>query len=89
MDVSKTYRKIQKLLDTLTDEELVHMQKYLQVLIDAREHMANYDPEKDPILTGEGLIHGPTDLAERVEEILYGEDYPPQMVDEKVNEKTS
>ena len=78
MEVTRVYREIQTRLNELTDEELVNMRKYIQVLIETREHLAQYDPENDPILTGEGLFYGPVDLSERVEEILYGEDYPPR-----------
>ena len=82
MDYSKTYREIQTKITELTDEEVQSLLLFVEAEIDAREHMAKYDPSKDPYLTGEGLFEGPPDLAARDEEIMYGEDYPLKKADE-------
>lgn len=83
MDRSKLYYEILERVDELSDEELSALSSYVKEMIAAREHMARYDPAKDPTVTGEGLFEGPPDLSERVEEILYGKDSPANKSDEK------
>jgi len=83
MERSSLYDELLKQVDELGDEELVALSKYVKEMIAAREHMANYDPAKDPTVTGEGLFEGPPDLSERVEEILYGKDSPANKADDK------
>lgn len=75
---SETYYQIATLIDELPEEELAVLMSLVKSRIDAIEHMATYDPAKDPVLTGEDLFEGPGDLSERVEELLYGEDEPEQ-----------
>lgn len=82
MDYSKAYREIQTKIRELSDDEIRALMSFVQIELEAREHLANYDPAKDPFLTGEGLFSGPPDLAERVEELLYGDDYPLKKADE-------
>ena len=74
MALSKTYFEIAELIDTLPEDELRVLLTLVKNRIDAIEYMANYDPEKDPMLTGEDLFEGPGDLSERVEEILFGDE---------------
>jgi hypothetical protein len=66
MDRSKQYYAILEQMDELSDEELVALSGYVKEMIAAREHMARYDPAKDPTVTGKGLFEGPPDLSERV-----------------------
>lgn len=65
MDFTADRQELYTLLDTLSDEQ-VHFQflKSIQALSDAK---SEYNPEADPLV---GFISGPTDVAERVEEIL-------------------
>ena len=51
--------------------------------MELRLKIFRYDPEKDPIVQGETLISGAPDLAERIEDILYGEETPAPKADEK------
>ncbi len=60
-------------IEGLDEEQLNDLLRYINLLLEEKERFAKYDPAKDPILTGEALFSGPTDLAERTEEILYGE----------------
>lgn len=74
MDMLDTYTQIVRLIDDLSDEELNALASYVREMIGARQHMANYDPEKDPVVTGEGLLDGPPDLSARVSAFLHPED---------------
>ena len=78
MALSKTYFEVVDMIDTLPEDELRVLLTLVRSRIEAIEHMAKYDPEKEPMLTGEDLFDGPGDLSERVEEILYGDEKPTQ-----------
>ena len=71
MELSAEYHKIASMIDTLPEDELKLLLSFVQSRIDAFEHMARYDPARDP--SGTGLFAGPEDLSEQVEDILYGE----------------
>jgi hypothetical protein len=83
METSDRYTQIIGQVNELTDNELIDLSKYVQEMIAVRQHMANYDPAKDPILTGEGLFDGPPDLSERVKEIVRRDDAPIETIDEQ------
>jgi len=56
-------------LNRLDEAQLANILRYIEVM-QADELPDNYDPDSDPTI---GLISGPTDLAERTEEILWAE----------------
>jgi hypothetical protein len=67
------YYTLLRQIDELGDQELDDLFKYVRTLLQARERMAKYDLENDTAVTGEGLFEGPSDLSEKVEDILYSE----------------
>ena len=74
MDYSKLYRTLQTGIRELSDEEVAKLLSFIEVELKARRHMANYDPTKDVFLTEEIGFESSPDLAERAEDILYGEE---------------
>jgi hypothetical protein len=76
MDYSKLYRTLQTGIRELSDEEVVELLSFIEIEVASRQHMANYDPSKDALLTGEIGFEGSSDLSERIEDILYGEEQP-------------
>jgi hypothetical protein len=60
-------------IEKMNEEQLAELLRFINLLLAEEERTSAYDPENDPILTGEALFDGETDLAERNEELLYGE----------------
>ena len=54
---------------TMTDEQIEALIRYIES-ISPHDLPPEYDPAKDPLMTGELFFDGPPDLAERTEEIL-------------------
>jgi hypothetical protein len=54
---------------TMTDEQIEQLIRYIES-ISPNDLPPDYDPAKDPFITGEAFFDGPPDLAERTEEIL-------------------
>jgi hypothetical protein len=73
MDTPTIREKVIAEMNNLHDEEVAQILDYVLMLKAETEHLADYDPAQDPILTGEDLFDGPGDLSEHDEEILYGE----------------
>jgi hypothetical protein len=71
---SALFRELQDKIRQLSDDELRQMRDFLAVEIAGRDHMSRYDPAHDPVLTGEGLVDDRVDLADRTEELLYGDE---------------
>lgn len=61
------------ILNELSDEQVETLLEHVRVFQLENAHKAKYDPAKDQILINDGLFDGPGDLAERAEEILYGD----------------
>jgi hypothetical protein len=65
-------------IDTLSETQLAELLRYIEVL-QSPELPDDYDPDNDPTI---GFISGPTDLAERTEDILNAEFAQPPKGDE-------
>lgn len=72
MDREEMQREFYNRMLELTDDELRELIRIAQLRLAERHSALEYRPENDPILTGEGLINGDDNLAEHVEDILYG-----------------
>jgi hypothetical protein len=69
-------------LETMTDEEIEVMLEYAEEL-KSGELPPEYDPAKDPFVTGEAFFEGPTDYAEHAEDILEAEFGMPEAEDDQ------
>lgn len=56
-------------IEQMSDEQVESLLRYAKTL-EIYQLPASYDPDNDPAV---GFISGPTDLAERTEEILWSE----------------
>ena len=74
MDAPTIRKQAFVVLENMSDEDVAEVLKFMLILKEEDEHLANYDPTKDPVLTGEDLFDGPGDLSMRDEEILYGDE---------------
>jgi hypothetical protein len=76
MDYSKLYRTLQAGIRELSDEEVDELRAFIEVEIASRHHDTHYDPAKDKFLTEQADLDASPDLAEQVEDILYGDVQP-------------
>ncbi|MBC7869305.1 MAG: hypothetical protein H7Y09_00590 [Chitinophagaceae bacterium] len=76
MDDFKAFMAYLRQIEGFTDQQLSETIRFAETLLKERESIKNYDPTKDPIVQGETLISSSTDLAERMEDLLYGEQTP-------------
>jgi hypothetical protein len=58
-------------LETMTDDEIEEVLEFAEQL-KYDELPADYDPAKDPFITGEAFFEGPTDLGAHAEDYLEG-----------------
>lgn len=59
-------------IEHMDEDALKALLRYVDIMLN--ENLpSEYNPAKDPMLTGELLFSGPSDLAERSEEILHNE----------------
>lgn len=83
MEYSKLYRTLQTGIRELSDEEVIELLSFVETEVASRQRMANYDPAKDTFLTEQMTLDGGSDLAERAEDILYGESQPVEKVNDR------
>jgi uroporphyrinogen-III decarboxylase len=70
MSIPMIREKVITAIDHLNDEQLETVYSVIQSIQSVEEDQPDYDPDNDPAI---GFITGPTDLSERVEEILQEE----------------
>lgn len=69
-------------LETMSDEQIEKLIRYIESIA-PDDLRPDYDPEKDPFITGEAFFEGPTDFAERTEDILEAEFGMPKTEDDE------
>lgn len=71
MDFAADRQELYTLLDDLSDEQIHLLVQFIKSIQRPPDRKRSYNPDTDPLV---GFISGPTDVAEHVEEILYGEE---------------
>jgi hypothetical protein len=69
MAVLSPRQQLMSQLDDLSDEQIAAILRYMETL-QSDSLPPDYDPDKDPVLTGELRFSGPPDLSVRAKDIL-------------------
>jgi len=72
MAVLSPREQLMSQLNDLTDEQITALLRYVETL-QSDSLPPDYDPDKDPVLTGELRFSGPLDLSSRAKELFKAE----------------
>ena len=82
MQTKTKYSQAIGVMQQLDDQELRLFLTVVEAEIAARKHMATYNAANDPFVREDEPLLGSPDLAERVEDILYGDSDKTTQADE-------